>query len=529
MVGDIPLSARFSSEHTKLWPRRADTRNVRIGARVSGLNSPVIGPDSSKDFAPVAQKYLSVLPRAVPVRRLVGPPDVRGPAWTSLRYGFEGLSVFATLLPTYAFAADPETLSRALTELRRSGLSMEEIADARRALWKAYVTGALPSVPPTLESLNNSESYTRLSAELRAMVSEKFAELSPESRGRIAQLVQSDAYFGLDAASQKAVLRAWLVHHEAIEASDLIATMAISPGFSTLGVDERMRLLRYVQGTDSILSRHVRLELEKRMLEGSFKSAAAPEQGAALKKFLSEEEGTPSGVPTWNADFDSKRRNYVLSEPVPMPQYAFRSGKADGQKWVVDVGVKKIPIVIAVGGPPPGQFLQTADQIAKAIAALPAQSLAELSIVEVNTLPSPDDTYFATTWNEPDFRAYMTAGENGLVNVFPTKTEQAQHSVDGTFIHEAAHLWSRKVWGPDGSPGWTDWEARMKSDGFHASLYGRHNAAEDVAETVTLYHIVKGTPQEASIRALFPARFAYLDQVIVVAEASLGGLTLAAA
>lgn len=488
-----------------------------------------MGPDTSKDFTPLAQKYLTELPREVPVRRLVGPTDLKGPSWAGLRYGFEGLSVFATLFPTYAFATDPETLSRALTELRRSGLSIDEIADARRALWKAYVTSAQPATPPTLESLSSAESYTRLDAELKAMVSEKFAELSPESRGRIAQLVQSDAFFGLDAGSQRAVLRAWLVHHEAIEASDLIATMAISPGFSTLGADDRLKLVRYVQGTDNLLSRHVRLELEKRMLEGGFKTATAPEQGAALKKFVNEEEGTPEGVPTWNADFDSKRRSYVLSEPVPVPQYAFRSGKADGHKWIVDVGVKKIPIVVADGGPPPGQFLQTADQIAKAIAALPPQSLAELSIVEVNTLPSPDDTYFATTWNEPGFRAYMTAGENGLVNVFPTKIEQAQHSVDGTFIHEAAHLWSRKTWGPDGSPGWTDWAARMKSDGFHASDYARHNAAEDVAETVTLYHIVRGTPQEASVRALFPARFAYLDQAIVLAEASLGGPALIAA
>lgn len=101
----------------------------------------------------------------------------------------------------------------------------------------------------------------------------------------------------------------------------------------------------------------------------------------------------------------------------------------------------------------PGQFLQTVEQIAKAIAALPAPSLAELEIVEVNTLPSPDDSYFATTWNEPDFRAYMTAGEHRrLVNVFPTKVEQGQHAVDGAFIHEAAHLWSRKIWGPQGSP-----------------------------------------------------------------------------
>lgn len=485
--------------------------------------------EASRDFAPLARTVLNELPIGIPTRRLVSATDWKGPSWTGLRYGLEGLGVFATLFPTYAFAADPETLSRALTELRRSGLSVEEIANARRALWRAYVTSAQPTTPPTLESLSSADSYTRLDPEIRAMIAEKFAELSPESRGRIAQLVQSDSFFALDLGTQKATVRAWLVHHQAIEASDLIGTMAISPGFYTMTAEERLRMLRYVQGTDNVLSRYVRNELEKKMLESGFKDATALEQGALFKKFLAEEQGTPAGVPTWNADFDSKRRSYVLSEPVAMPQYSFRSGKADGHKWVVDVGVKKIPIVIADGGPPPGQFLQTAEQIAKAIAALPAPSLAELEIVEVNTLPSPDDTYFATTWNEPDFRAYMTAGDQGLVNVFPTKIEQAQHSVDGTFIHEAAHLWSRKVWGPDGSPGWTDWAARMKSDGFHASLYARHNAAEDVAETVTLYHIVRGTPQEASIRALFPARFAYLDQAIVLAEATLSGPTLAVA
>lgn len=51
----------------------------------------------------------------------------------------------------------------------------------------------------------------------------------PVSRGRIAQLVQSDSFFALDLGSQKATVRAWLVHHEAITASDIIGTMAISP------------------------------------------------------------------------------------------------------------------------------------------------------------------------------------------------------------------------------------------------------------------------------------------------------------
>lgn len=95
--------------------------------------------------------------------------------------------------------------------------------------------------------------------------------------------------------------------------------------------DERLRMLRYVQGTDNVLSRYVRDELRRKCWRAA--SRARPRRWskrALFKKFLAEEQGTPAGVPTWNADFDSKRRSYVLSEPVAMPQYAFGHSRRMG-------------------------------------------------------------------------------------------------------------------------------------------------------------------------------------------------------
>lgn len=79
----------------------------------------------------------------------------------------------------------------------------------------------------------------------------------------------------------------------------------------------------------------------------------------------------------------------------------------------------------------------------------------------------------------------MTAGAAGVVNVYPMTFPQPQHVVDAALIHESAHMWSRRIWGPDGSSAWQAWSELMKSDGLHASKYAQNNAAEDFAESVT--------------------------------------------
>ena len=53
----------------------------------------------------------------------------------------------------------------------------------------------------------------------------------------------------------------------------------------------------------------------------------------------------------------------------------------------------------------------------------------------------------------------------------------------------------------------------MASDKIVASKYAKSAPGEDFGETLQLYEQVRGTPQEAEIRALMPERFKIIDEI----------------
>ena len=57
-------------------------------------------------------------------------------------------------------------------------------------------------------------------------------------------------------------------------------------------------------------------------------------------------------------------------------------------------------------------------------------------------------------------------------------------------------------------------DAAMASDGVHASQYAKNNHDEDFGESLQLYEQVRGTPQEAEMRALMPERFKLIDGLL---------------
>ena len=87
-------------------------------------------------------------------------------------------------------------------------------------------------------------------------------------------------------------------------------------------------------------------------------------------------------------------------------------------------------------------------------------------------------------------------------------SQQSVEQLAGSLTHEAGHFDAHARWG---QAAWAPGRAVMKADELEPSGYARGNADEDYAESYRLYFQVKGTPAEAEVRALLPARFQLLD------------------
>jgi hypothetical protein len=241
-----------------------------------------------------------------------------------------------------------------------------------------------------------------------------------------------------------------------------------------------------------------------------FAASTKEAQAAALKKFITDEPGSPDVV-AQNATEPATLPPYTVSQPVAEAQHQFDSGKADAQHYTVTVGGHAVDVFMANTSSTPNHH--TIEQVAKGLAALPAQSLALVKTVSVNPDFNPADAHWAEVYHRPDFHSYMTAGSAGDVNIYPTTIPQGQAGMDVSMIHETGHVLSKRQFGENSTQGekWKAWNDAAASDGMHPSQYARSSGDEDFAESLALYQQVKGTPQEAEQRKLFPGRFAILD------------------
>jgi type VI secretion system secreted protein VgrG len=107
------------------------------------------------------------------------------------------------------------------------------------------------------------------------------------------------------------------------------------------------------------------------------------------------------------------------------------------------------------------------------------------------------------------FRSYASAGRAGDITFYPTSWDprQQQAYIDSTIIHESGHTYSARNF-----PGFEQWDRARTSDAIVPSNYARNAATEDFSEALSLYYVVRGTPQEAELRRLLPARFEIIDQ-----------------
>jgi uncharacterized Zn-binding protein involved in type VI secretion len=206
-----------------------------------------------------------------------------------------------------------------------------------------------------------------------------------------------------------------------------------------------------------------------------------------------------AGAPA--ASLDRLRSPAPMSPPVPgQHRFPGDATPSPSREYEVTVRGHKIKVVESVSGPPDGTWLPTPDMIAAALAVLPDEQLAAVHAVVIS--PNPSEKY-------PNAPAECTP--DGEIRFFWRKVRHEQSDIDWTILHEAGHTYTH---GWAANPGArTEWEEAMRSDGRPPTDLTDGEAAQDFSEAVVMYALSKGTPCEATARAIFPARYQILDRL----------------
>lgn len=333
----------------------------------------------------------------------------------------------------------------------------------------------------------------------------------PETLGELNQ----KRFTGLPPATAVQLLEKVANHPTDPTARELITQTALSPGFRQLDAANQTKLLNLLGGTNVDLSRPARDAMSTVLHDPAFTAASPADQKAQLEKFLTDEPGLRPVVSPAAGAFDGKRAKAQVTGPTDVKDYEFKGGKADALKYEVEIEGKKIPVFMPKN-PDPAMQYHSIDEVTKGLAALPKESRDLVKEVNVERVVNPDDAYWAKQYNTPGFHSYMTAGAAGTISIYPSVgSNPSQSYLDGTMIHETGHTLSRRKWGDDeGDARWQPWKDAAAKDGVHASGYAKNSFGEDFAETLQLYQQVKGTPQEAEVRALMPERFKIIDALL---------------
>jgi hypothetical protein len=281
-------------------------------------------------------------------------------------------------------------------------------------------------------------------------------------------------------------------------------------GFQALSQAEQDRLLVYAGGSLSVSSG---VPAQLQTLFGDPK--ANLDDPATFTKFLHAQAGLDSHV---RATSDPRLPDWEeLEGPTEVKKFKFRSGKADALRYEATIGAvaeSKIPIYLPKEfDTTKGLYIPTIGEVVDMISRGPEQVRRMVKEVHVNPGRNPDDSYWAKQpgYKKKNFRSYMTAGAEGIVNIYPSTNPHNADTARTSIAHESGHTVSKKLWGNDTkSEKWKPWRDAMKSDDLRVSTYAKSSPNEDFAESWALFMEVRGRPREEELRLLFPARWAIL-------------------
>jgi len=211
--------------------------------------------------------------------------------------------------------------------------------------------------------------------------------------------------------------------------------------------------------------------------------------------------------------FDAVRRTQTLGSPA-QTQVTFPGGTAPeaATQQTVTIGGHSVNVIQA--SRPPGEsgtLLPSTNQVASSLGAIPAEQFNHINNVIVSPNRSPHDSFWAQQYNMPNFRSEADAGADGNVRFYPIPNN-VDMIPDETLIHESGHTFSKTIWPTDND--WNGWRDAMKADGRSVSTYADSSKDEDFSESLVMYTLSKGTPCEATARALFPHRYALMEALL---------------
>ncbi|GGR65050.1 hypothetical protein GCM10008959_29030 [Deinococcus seoulensis] len=283
--------------------------------------------------------------------------------------------------------------------------------------------------------------------------------------------------------------------------------LVASKGFKELSDREKEIILFYIGGSDYYISSLARGILEADVSVGNI-DLNKPE---AIRRFMNEQEARMRIIDPLPGTFDKNRSKYIIEKPIYVKGHHFDSSVANARKYIVKIGKISVSVFVPVLENKTSDKIHSIEEIAKGLAALPLASLKLVKIVNVNPQANPGDAYWAKEYNRPGFRAYMTAGADGIVGVYPTREKQTQQFLDGSLIHEAGHILSESTFK---EKDWEKWKTAQDKDKIFPSDYAKNAPREDFSESLNLYYTVKGKPEEEEVRRIFRYRFLIIDGLL---------------
>lgn len=293
-----------------------------------------------------------------------------------------------------------------------------------------------------------------------------------------------------------------------IDAKMAVGAARASAGWAKLDATTQGQVSALLGGESNELSAAARSAF--RAARVGWATMSAEDQAKALTDLLGSTAARPYVL---SEPVDAAQAKYTLSGPTVKTGHAFRGITADANVHKEKFEDNQEIIIYSPKAPSATLHNHSVQQAADAAAKLPEASRKVVKTITLNAQVNPDDAYWATQYNNPNFHSYMTAGAAGDVTIYPdTTAPPSQDVMNGSMVHETGHTWSYQTWGQDTTKGgWVEWKKAMDSDKISVSNYATNAIAEDVAETIRAYGSSKGTPKHDEYRAMVPARFKILD------------------
>ncbi|MCY1021296.1 hypothetical protein [Pyxidicoccus sp. MSG2] len=432
-----------------------------------------------------------------------------------------------TYTPARAARANPARVppppARPPEEALRGDPGFTRLGEATQTavLERARAAGNSPIAQQNLRELATNDGFAQLPpSNQRAMLDlQGQAPVDRQLTEQLGGLASNPNFRGLDEATRNNALGQLSRHPNDPAARQTLTRLATSPGFASMPGADQNRLLNLVGGTN-VLSNPARQALDGVMGSAAFQGANAQGQQAQLNDFLTRQPAAPRVVSGLHGPTPQPRlQTTTIFGPTQVPNHNFSSGTAAANRYEVELDGRRIPVFMPRNPNPANGHSPTIEQVAQGLAVLPPASRALVNQVNVEPGQNPQDAYWRSRYaNDPNaqnFRSYMTAGADGNITIYPSQHPQPQAVINDSLIHETGHTLSMRRWGDDNSGRrWGDWRNAIQRDGIRPSNYAANAPGEDFSESLVLYQRVRGTPQEAEVRAMMPERFRILDQMV---------------